>query len=49
MSERVDLLDGRVTLYRGDCREILMTLGKVDDAGLIVHGQKGSHFRYFSI
>ena len=30
MSERVDLLDGRVTLYRGDCREILMTLGKVD-------------------
>ena len=30
MSERVDLLDGRVTLYRGDCREILPTLGKVD-------------------
>ncbi|MBP6770706.1 MAG: site-specific DNA-methyltransferase [Reyranella sp.] len=30
MSERVELLDGRVTLYRGDCREILPTLGKVD-------------------
>jgi DNA modification methylase len=30
MSERVDLHDGRVTLYRGDCREILPTLGKVD-------------------
>ena len=30
MSERVDLLDGRVTLYRGDCRDILPTLGKVD-------------------
>lgn len=30
MSERVDLLDGRVTLWRGDCREILPTLGKVD-------------------
>jgi site-specific DNA-methyltransferase (adenine-specific) len=28
--ERVDLHDGRVTLYRGDCREILPTLGKVD-------------------
>jgi DNA modification methylase len=28
--ERVDLLDERVTLYRGDCREILPTLGKVD-------------------
>ena len=30
MSERVELLDGRVTLYRGDCREILPTLGNVD-------------------
>lgn len=30
MSERVELLDGRVTLYRGDCREILPTIGKVD-------------------
>jgi DNA modification methylase len=30
MSERVDLHDGRVTLYRGDCRTILPTLGKVD-------------------
>jgi DNA modification methylase len=30
VSERVELLDGRVTLYRGDCREILPTLGKVD-------------------
>ena len=30
MSERVELLDGRVTLYHGDCREILPTLGKVD-------------------
>ena len=28
--ERVDMLDGRVTLLRGDCREILPTLGKVD-------------------
>lgn len=28
--ERVDLLDGRVTLYRGDCREILPMLGKID-------------------
>ena len=25
--ERVDMLDGRVTLLRGDCREILPTLG----------------------
>jgi len=30
MTDRVDLLDGRVMLYRGDCREILPTLGKVD-------------------
>lgn len=30
MTERVDLLDGRVTLYRGDCKTILPTLGKVD-------------------
>jgi DNA modification methylase len=30
MSEEVVLLDGRVRLIRGDCREILPTLGKVD-------------------
>ncbi len=30
MTEPVTLLDGRVTLYLGDCREILPTLGKVD-------------------
>ncbi len=30
MTEPVVLLDGRVTLYCGDCREILPTLGKVD-------------------
>ena len=30
MSEPVTLLDGRVQLYLGDCREILPTLGKVD-------------------
>jgi site-specific DNA-methyltransferase (adenine-specific)/modification methylase len=30
MTERVDLLDGRVTLYRGDSAAILPTLGKVD-------------------
>ena len=30
MSEPVTLLDGRVTLYLGDCREILPTLGRVD-------------------
>ena len=30
MTERVDFLDGRVTLYRGDCREILPELGKFD-------------------
>lgn len=30
MTERVDLLDGRVTLWRGDCLAILPTLGRVD-------------------
>jgi len=30
MSDPVTFLDGRVTLYLGDCREILPTLGKVD-------------------
>ena len=30
MIEPVTFLDGRVTLYCGDCREILPTLGKVD-------------------
>jgi len=30
MIEPVVLLDGRVTLYCGDCREILPTLGRVD-------------------
>lgn len=30
MSEVVRFLDGRVTLYRGDCRDVLPTLGKVD-------------------
>ena len=30
MSAPVTFLDGRVTLYLGDCREILPTLGKVD-------------------
>ena len=30
MTEPVTLLDGRVTLYLGDCREILPTLGRVD-------------------
>jgi len=30
MTEPVVLLDGRVTLYCGDCRSILPTLGKVD-------------------
>ena len=30
MVEPVTFLDGRVTLYCGDCREILPTLGKVD-------------------
>jgi len=43
MSERVDLLDGRVTLYRGDCREILMTLGKVD--AVVTDPPYGMEFR----
>lgn len=30
MSDAVTFLDGRVSLYLGDCREILPTLGKVD-------------------
>ncbi len=30
MTEPVTFLDGRVTLYLGDCRDILPTLGKVD-------------------
>lgn len=30
MTEPVTFLDGRVTLYLGDCREILPTLGRVD-------------------
>ena len=51
MSERVDLLDGRVTLYRGDCREILPTLGKVDAVvtdppyGVNYHGSVTKHGR----
>ena len=30
MNEPVTFLDGAVTLYQGDCRDILPTLGKVD-------------------
>ena len=43
MTERVDLLDGRVTLYRGDCREILPTLGKVGT--LVTDPPYGMEFR----
>jgi len=51
MTERVDLLDGRVTLWLGDCREILPTLGTVDAVvtdppyGVNYHGSVTKHGR----
>lgn len=51
MTERVDLLDGRVTLWRGDCLTILPTLGKVDAVvtdppyGVNYHGSVTKHGR----
>jgi site-specific DNA-methyltransferase (adenine-specific)/modification methylase len=59
MSAPVTFLDGRVTLYLGDCREVLPTLGRVDavvtdppygvdyEGSVTKHGRNGHSYRSF--